>query len=177
MGTPAMYVALLRGINLGARNKISMPDLRELFEELGAEDVTTYLQSGNVVFGGSLEPSAIEGRIERVLGLEIAVLIRTAAELERLVARNPFTGKAADARQLHVTFLAESPGAARVKQLDPERSPPDEYRVAGRDVYLYMPNGYGRSKLSNAYFEKKLGVAATSRNWNTVTNLAELARQ
>ena len=167
---------MLRGINLGARNKIKMPDLRELLEELGAEDVSTYLQSGNVVFAGSLEPSAIEAGIKRDLGLEIVVLIRTGAELGRLVARNPFARRASDLKQLHVTFLAESPGAARVKELDPERSPPDEFHVAARDVYLYTPNGYGRSKLSNAYFEKKLGVAATSRNWNTVTNLAELAR-
>jgi uncharacterized protein (DUF1697 family) len=176
VGTRATHVALLRGINLGARNKIKMPDLRELFEELGAGDVSTYLQSGNVVFAGSLEASAIEARIKRDLGLEIVVLIRTGADLARLVARNPFAERASDLKQLHVTFLAESPGAARVKELDPERSPPDEFHVTGRDVYLYTPNGYGRSKLSNAYFEKKLGVAATSRNWNTVTNLAELAR-
>jgi uncharacterized protein (DUF1697 family) len=172
----AKKVALLRGINLGARNKIAMADLRELFAELGAGDVKTHVQSGNVVFRGSLEAGAIEAAIERQLGLEIAVLIRTAAELGRVVAGNPFAKKATDPKQLHVTFLAEKPPAARVKALDPARSPGDEFQVSGREVYLYTPNGYGVSKLSNAYFEKQLGLAGTSRNWNTVTALAELAR-
>jgi uncharacterized protein (DUF1697 family) len=173
---PATRIALLRGINLGARNKVSMPDLRELFAGLGAEDVTTYVQSGNVVFMGALEASAIEARIKRDLGLDIAVLVRSAAELERIVARNPFAKKASEPKQLHVTFLAESPAAARVKELDPDRSPGDEFAVAGREVYLHTPNGYGVSKLSNAWFEKQLGLVGTSRNWNTVTALAELAR-
>jgi uncharacterized protein (DUF1697 family) len=172
----AKKVALLRGINLGARNKIAMADLRDLFAGLGAEDVATHVQSGNVVFAGNVDASAIEARIERDLGLQIAVLVRSAAELDRLVTRNPFARKASELKQLHVTFLAEKPGAARVKELDPDRSPGDEFSVAGRDVYLYCPNGYGPSKLSNDYFEKKLGVAATTRNWNTVTKLAELAR-
>jgi uncharacterized protein (DUF1697 family) len=175
----ATYVALLRGINLGARNKVSMPDLRELFAGLGAEDVTTYLQSGNVVFkapAARAKPGAIEQRISRELGLDVNVLVRTPAQLARIVERNPFVGQASEPKkQLHVTFLADSPPAARVKELDPERSPPDEFRVTGREVYLHCPKGYGPSKLSNAYFEQKLGVVATTRNWNTVTQLAELA--
>ena len=173
------YVALLRGINLGARNKVAMADLRELVERLPADDVTTYVQSGNVVFeskaaAGGLA-AAIEQEIEAELGLEIRVLVRKPAELETLVARNPFVKEASDQKQLHVTFLAGRAPAAKVKQLDPKHSEPDEFRVVGHEVYLYCPNGYGRSKLSNAYFEKKLGVAATTRNWRTVTALAELA--
>jgi uncharacterized protein (DUF1697 family) len=172
----AKKVALLRGINLGARNKIAMADLRELVAGLGADDVTTYVQSGNVVFSGTADAGAIEARIKRDLGLEILVLVRTAAELERVVDRNPFAGKASESKQLHVTFLAGKPAAGRVKELDPERSPGDEFAVTGREVYLFCPNGYGPSKLSNDWFEKRLGVAATTRNWNTVTKLAELAR-
>ena len=168
-------MALLRGINLGARNKIAMADLRELVADLGAADVETYLQSGNVVFRGALEASAIEARIERDLGLTIAVLIRTAAQLRRTVTGNPFVKKASDPKQLHVTFLVDPPPKDAVEGLDPDRSPGDEFDVARREVYLYCPKGYGVSKLSNAYFEKKLGVAATTRNWNTVTALAELA--
>jgi uncharacterized protein (DUF1697 family) len=172
----AKKVALLRGINLGARNKVAMADLRDLFAGLGAEDVTTYVQSGNVVFAGDVDASAIEAGIKRDLGLDITVLVRSAAELDRLVARNPFAKKASDPKQLHVTFLAGKPAAGRVAELDPERSPGDEFTVAGQEVYLYCPQGYGPSKLSNDYFEKTLGVAATTRNWNTVTKLAELAR-
>jgi uncharacterized protein (DUF1697 family) len=172
----ATRVALLRGINLGARNKIAMPALRELFADLGAEEVETHVQSGNVVFDGKLEPEAIEARIKRDLGLEIVVLIRTASELRKVVEKNPFA-KVKDPKQLHVTFLAEKPAAARVKELDPERSPGDEFAVVGREVYLHTPKGYGVSKLSNAWFEQKLGLAGTSRNWNTVTKLAELAQR
>jgi uncharacterized protein (DUF1697 family) len=173
------YVALLRGINLGARNKVAMADLRELVAGLPADDVTTYVQSGNVVFeskaaAGGLA-KAIEKQLASELGLDVRVLVRKPAELAALVAKNPFTQEADDPKQLHVTFLAERPSAASVKQLDPKRSEPDEFRVAGREVYLYCPNGYGRSKLTNAYFEQKLDVAATTRNWRTVTALADLA--
>ena len=173
----ATYVALLRGINLGARNKIAMADLRELFAGLGAEDVATYVQSGNVVFKAAVPArelaGAIETKIKRDLGLDVVVLLRTPAQLAALVERNPF-GES-PAKELHVTFLADRPPAARVAQLAPERSQPDEFRVVGREVYLRCPNGYGRSKLTNAYFEKQLALAATTRNWNTVTKLAELA--
>jgi uncharacterized protein (DUF1697 family) len=170
------YAALLRGINLGSRNKVAMPDLRALFEDLGAEDVTTYVQSGNVVFrsdrGAAELGRAIEREITKRLGLDVTVLLRTRAELAKVRDGNPFAG--AEPKALHLTFLAKKPQTARVRGLDPKRSPPDEFRVVGREVYLHCPNGYGRSKLSNAYFEKQLGVAATTRNWNTVTKLAEL---
>ena len=173
------YVALLRGINLGARNKIAMADLRDLFQALEAEDVTTYLQSGNVAFAsrsGRAELSRqIERRIAQDLGLDIKVLLRTDGELAKLVAANPFATQT-DPVKLHVTFLADAPAAARVRALDGQRFEPDEFRIAGPHVYLHTPQGYGRTKLNNTYFEKHLGVAATTRNWRTVTNLAELTQ-
>ncbi len=172
------YVALLRGINLGARNKVAMAALRELVEGLGAEDVATYVQSGNVVFrsrdAAAAVTKAIERELGRRLGLDVKVLVRTKAELRKIVSGNPF-GDVADATKLHVTFLAATPDRGRVRKLDPARSEPDEFRVLAREVYLHCPNGYGRSKLSNAYFEQQLGVPATTRNWKTVTKLAELA--
>jgi uncharacterized protein (DUF1697 family) len=174
------YVALLRAVNLGSRNKVSMADLRALFAALGFEDVSTYVQSGNVVFRGrgtaASATAAIEDRLRGQLALDVRVLVRTGAQLAKLVDANPFAAPDVDPASLHVTFLADKPAAARVRGLDPARSEPDEFRVAGRDVYLRCPNGYGRSKLTNAYFEKGLGVAATTRNWRTVTKLAELAR-
>ncbi len=173
------YVALLRGINLGGRNRIAMADLRALVSALGHDDVTTYLQSGNVVFRSAGRAAdvrrALEERIARDQGLAVTVLLRTRSEIEKLVARNPFAGAGDEARALHVTFLAEKPEPASARSLDPNHGEPDEFRLAGRDVYLYCPNGYGRSKLGNAFFEKHLGVAATTRNWKTVTSLAELA--
>jgi uncharacterized protein (DUF1697 family) len=173
-------VALLRGINLGGRNKIGMADLRELFAALGCEDVSTYVQSGNVVFRSSVASAskltrAIEERIGSDLGLDVTVLLRTKAQLAEVAGGNPFDERTVDPATLHVTFLAEKPDPARVRALDPARGRPDEFRVVGREVYLHCPNGYGRTKLDNAYFEKQLAVAATTRNWRTVTKLAELA--
>ena len=176
---PKSYVALVRGINLGSRKRVSMPDLRKLFTSLGAEDVTTYVQSGNVVFksseGARKLTAAIERRIRRDLGLTVTVLVRTQPQLAKVLAGNPFAKRVKDPTKLHVTFLAEKPARSRVSDLDPERAGPDELRVVGQEVYLHCPNGYGRSKLTNAYFEKELGVRATTRNWRTVTKLAELA--
>jgi uncharacterized protein (DUF1697 family) len=173
------YVALLRGINLGSRNKVSMADLRDLFTAVGAEDVATYVQSGNVLFksakGAKALVTTIEKEIGRRLGLDVIVLVRTKPEVGKVLAGNPFAKRGDEPASLHVTFLAETPDRARVRKLDPERGGSDEFRVAGREVYLHCPNGYGRSKLTNAYFEKELGVAATTRNWKTVTKLAELA--
>jgi uncharacterized protein (DUF1697 family) len=173
------YVALLRGINLGARNKISMADLRALFADLGHEEVATHVQSGNVIFksrGG--KPAdlvrAIEKRIKSDLGLDVTVLLRSKGQLGKIHAGNPFATRSQDPTKLHVTFLAETPDRARVRNLDPEPGGSEEFRVVGREIYLHYPNGYGRSKLSNAWFEKRLGVAATTRNWRTVSKLAEL---
>jgi uncharacterized protein (DUF1697 family) len=178
-GAPETYVALLRGINLGARNKVAMPDLRALFGALGAQDVSTYVQSGNVVFKSPEGPAelraAAEEHIKRDLGLDVTVLLRTRTELAAIVADNPFARDEREPTTLHVTFLAEAPDAERARELDPTASDPDEFRIVGRDVYLHCPNGYGRSKLSNAFFERRLGVAATTRNWRTVTTLAELS--
>jgi uncharacterized protein (DUF1697 family) len=156
-----------------------MADLRALFEALEAEDVETYVQSGNVVYrsasgGPASSEQAIRQELSRQLGLDVAVLLRTKAQLAKVVSANPLA-EGSEPVQLHVTFLAERPAPARVRALDPERSAPDVFRVAGREVYLRCPNGYGRSKLSNAFFEQQLGVAATTRNWRTVTTLAELA--
>jgi uncharacterized protein (DUF1697 family) len=173
------WVALLRGINLGARNKVSMAGLRELFADLGAEDVKTYVQSGNVVFRSPGARSdltkAIENEIHSRLGLDLTVVVRTNRDLARLVSANPFAKHEPDETKLHVTFLAEPPERGRVAALEKNRFVPDEFRVTRSAVYLHCPQGYGRSKLSNAFFEKQLGVAATTRNWRTVTALAELA--
>jgi uncharacterized protein (DUF1697 family) len=174
------YVALLRGVNLGARNKVSMADLRTLIESLGADDVQTYVQSGNVVFKSGVRSAAkltgdIERQISAELGLEIKVVLRTDKQLAKIVAANPFAASQSEGTKLHVTFLAESPKASLTRALEPEAFEPDEFQVKGREVYLHTPKGYGRSKLSNAYFEKQLGVAGTTRNWNTVTKLVELA--
>lgn len=172
------YAALLRGINLGAHNKVPMADLRALFDDLGAEDVETYVQSGNVVFksadGAEKLTRAIEQKIHRDLGLSVTVLVLTRPQLTKVLGGNPYAKGKEEPAKLHVTFLAEKPARAKVSKLDPERGKPDEFRLVGQQIYLYCPNGYGRTKLTNAYFEKQLGVAATTRNWKTVTKLGDL---
>jgi uncharacterized protein (DUF1697 family) len=172
------WVALLRGINLGARNKVPMAGLRTLMTEIGAEDVKTYVQSGNVVFRSTLARAElvrrIEGEIRARFGVDADVVLCTKAELARIVAGNPFTGEESEPTRLHVTFLARAPDRGRIAELKREEFEPDRFHVTRAAVYLHTPDGYGRTKLSNAYFERKLGVRATTRNWRTVTTLAGL---
>lgn len=162
---------MLRGINLGARNRVAMPALKELFEDLGCTDVSTYVQSGNVAFSSSKKPDAviIAKRIEKDLKVTSPVLVRSAAELAKIVKVNPF-----DAADSHVTFLENTPPATAVKAIDPDGYAPDRFEVIGHDVFLSCPQGYGRSKLSNAFWERKLSAVATTRNWKTVTALHDL---
>jgi uncharacterized protein (DUF1697 family) len=156
-----------------------MGDLRALFADLGFEDVSTYVQSGNVVFKGAGGAEklgrAIEKGMKKDLGVEVPVLLRTRTELAKIVERNPFLRDGREPATLHVTFLTDKPARARVAELDPAAFGSDELAIVGREVYLHCPNGYGRSKLTNAFFERRLGVGATTRNWKTVTTLAELA--
>lgn len=171
---------MLRGINLGSHNRIRMEDLQALFVALGHSDVTTYIQSGNIIFKSSAgRPSqlagVIEARITQDLGLTVTVLLRTKDELAQVIASNPFSRQGIDPAKLHVTFLADAPDSALVRRVDVHTAEPDEFRVLGREIYLHCPQGYGRTKLNNAFWERRLGVAATTRNWNTVTRLFQLA--
>jgi uncharacterized protein (DUF1697 family) len=176
------YVALLRGINVGGRKKLSMGDLRHALSALGYEDVETYLQSGNALFSApesDLDALArqIEEALKTQLDMDVKVLLRTPTDLAEVVEANPFPGATAEASKLHVAFLSATPDAGKVAELDPARFEPDELRVGERAVYLWYPNGAGRSKLTNDVLERKLGVTATSRNWNTVLKLLEKASE
>jgi uncharacterized protein (DUF1697 family) len=173
------FVALLRAVNIGS-TQVSMAELRTLFAALGAADVTTYVQSGNVVFTSNERDAsklsrAISARIRRDMGHDVTVLLRTKAELAKVVAANPFAKRSADPKTLHVTFLADKPDRERVQNIPALMSGDDEFTISGREVFLRCPNGYGRTKLNNTFFEKKLDVAATTRNWKTVQTLLELA--
>jgi uncharacterized protein (DUF1697 family) len=155
-----------------------MDDLRELVLSLGHTDVATYLQSGNVVFRSRLDDHrqlarALEEGLAGDLGVETTVLVRSAADLATIAGRRPFAG--AETAHLHVTLLSDEPEPERVEAMDGKRFLPDAFRVKGREVYVHCPGGYGRTKLGNAFFERELAVTATTRNWRTVTALAELA--
>jgi uncharacterized protein (DUF1697 family) len=173
-------VALLRGINVGGKNRVPMSELKSELTALGLDDVVTYVQSGNVVFRAparsrEIIATNIEKRITKAYGLSVAVVVRTPAELARIAKANPFLDREADLSKLHVVFLDGRPTAGAVAKLDPERSPPDEFRVHGREIYLHLPNGSARTKLTLDYFERRLGVTATARNWKTLLKLIELA--
>jgi uncharacterized protein (DUF1697 family) len=173
------YVALLRGINVGGKNKIAMKALQALFVALGHGEVTTYIQSGNVVFRSASKQAsklgpAIEDEISKTFGLKIGVLVRTPSDFDGVIVGNPFLDPGRDTSKLLVMFLDEAPKVGAIADLDPQRSPPDEFVVRGREIYAYCPNGFGRSKLSIDYFERRLKTRATARNWNTVVKLADL---
>jgi len=174
------YVAFLRGINLGGKNRLSMTELAAMFAAAGCSDVKTYIQSGNVLFKANARmaarvPAAIQQRIAGRFGYRVPVVLRTAAELAAVARNNPFLSSSADIQRLHVMFLDEKPDSRKVAALDPTRSPPDEFRVRGREVYLHLPNGVARTKLSNEYFDRTLATLSTGRNWQTVLKLAALA--
>jgi len=178
---PSTHVALLRGINLAGKNKLPMKNLTEMFADAGCTGVAAYIQSGNVIFTAvpglaSRIASLTTAQIKKRFGFEIPVILRTADELKKVISDNPFLKAGAAERELYVMFLADAPDAARVRSLDPDRSLPDTYQVRGREIYLRLPNGMGRSKLSNQYFDSKLATVSTARNWRTVTTLLELMK-
>ena len=173
----ARHVSLLRGINVGGNNLISMARLRALYQALGCEDVETYLQSGNVIFRRTRDPAAVGRGVERAikheLGLEIRVLDRTHAALAAILIADPFHGL--DPSRQFVMFLSGRPGREIARELDHVRLGPDEAVLIGEELHLNCPDGIGNSKLPGLLSEKRLGVAATTRNWRTVTRLHEMS--
>ncbi|HEY7833418.1 MAG TPA: DUF1697 domain-containing protein [Ktedonobacterales bacterium] len=176
---PATHLALLRGINVGGKNLLPMTALRALFLAAGCRDARTYIQSGNVLFTAdeataAALPGAIAERIAAEFGLRVPVVVRTAAQVGEVIRDNPYLAAGADPATLHVYFLAGTPDAARVARLDPDRSPPDRFAVRGQEVYLHLPAGMARTKLTNAYFDTQLATVSTARNWRTVTTLYDM---
>jgi uncharacterized protein (DUF1697 family) len=173
------YVALLRGINVSGKNILPMKDLVEIFTDAGCQRVSTFIQSGNVLF--TARPGA-EGKLARELsrliearfGYRIPVILRTRAELQQAIANNPYAGEIPDEKSLYLYFLQDLPAREAVAALDPNRSPPDAFAVKGREVYLHLPNGMGRTRLTNAWLDSKLKTVSTARNWQTTRKLLEL---
>lgn len=176
---PAIYLALLRGINVGGKNKLPMNDLRDMFTDAGCRDVRTYIQSGNVIFRADPDvvaplPGIIARQIAERFGYRMPVVLRTDEQLSDVIRHNPFIPEGAAEETLHVLFLADRPSARGVESLDPDRSPPDAFIVRGQEIYLRLPNGVGQTRLTNAYFDTRLATTSTGRNWRTVTKLREL---
>jgi uncharacterized protein (DUF1697 family) len=176
------YIALLRGINVGSHNRIAMAELRELLGSLGHENVRSHIVSGNLVFV-SRRPSAarlaseLERAIKTRFKLDIRVLIRTTEELAAIVEANPLPKAAPHGSQFFVLFLDRDPARDRLDAIDPAAFMPEEFRAGDRVIYAWYKDGLTGSKLAGALSEKRLGVTATARNWNTVTRLLEIARE
>ena len=168
-----VWIALLRAVNLGARNKVPMAGLRQLFEESGADDVRTYIQSGNVVFAHAKpDAAALEKVIAEEFGVKTVVVLRTGAQIRKLAKSHPF-GR--DTSSSHVAFFVEKPPAAGLRAVAQFDRGDNEYDVLGSDIALYYPRGVQGASLTTARLEKLLGIRATARNWRTVEKLAELA--
>lgn len=178
MANPTQTViALLRGINVGGKNRLPMADLRSIAHNLGFANATTYLQSGNLVLpdvrlGSDGVSAALADAIRRIAGLDIPIITRTASEWARLVANNPFPGANIDGTKLHVVFLKQ-PATKLIRCFDAEPYKPEELAVTESEVYLLLPKGLGRSKLATALARIDNANAGTTRNWNTVTALSE----
>jgi uncharacterized protein (DUF1697 family) len=173
------HVVFLRGINIGPRNRIAMPELRAVLEAAGFADVQTYVQSGNVVLESGAKPADVARACEREivarLGLEIPVVVRTRAELAAVVRRDPIGEVASDPKRYQVTFLDTPLAPAIVAKVDAAPVGGERVVVAKREIYAWHPEGVGRSKLATLLAGRGLGVTATSRNWTTVTTLLQLA--
>ncbi len=173
------YVALLRAINVGGKNRLPMNRLRELLTGLDYQNVRTYIQSGNILFETQeSDEAAISGSIqvsiEEQFEIATPVILRRSDEFAKIVASSPFDALATAPDKLQVMFLSAIPDANRVANLEPDRSPGDSFVVQDREIYMHLPRGAARTKLTLDYFEPALGVTATARNWKTVNRLAEM---
>ncbi len=176
-----VVISMLRGVNVGGHNEIKMDALRNLYESLGLRDAQTYVRSGNVVFKTTskdltLLARQIEDAIERSFGFRPGVILRTTAELRDVIARKPFAKRGLDPSKLLVTFLAASPSQEVREAILKIKTGPEEVCIDGRELYIYFPDGMGRSKVWPA-IERALKRSGTGRNWNTVAKLLEMAEK
>lgn len=172
------YISIVRGINVGGQKKVRMADLKSLYESLGLGNVETYVQSGNVVFDSKEQDAEklrkdIEAQIEAAFGFSVPVLIRTVDNFQRIIENHPFANE--DPIRVLVTFLYERPEQSKWDELNLYQDKVDQFVLGEQEIFLFCPGGYGRTKLSNTFFEKKLDVICTTRNWKSINALYEMA--
>lgn len=172
-------IAILRGINVGGKRRILMADLKILCEELGLKNVKTYIQSGNLIFDSDKTNSMIEFELEKKIvekfGFDVPVIVRDSEELQVSINKNPFVDFC-DINQLHLTFLKEKPTEENKEKISTYNYEPDKFKIDNKDVFIFCSGKYHQTKLSNIFFEKKLKVGATTRNWKTILKLSELSK-
>ncbi len=176
------YVAFLRGINVGGKQKIAMAELRAMLADLGFTDVATLLQSGNAVFTGKDDDEAsvvrtLDAQLQATFDMPVRTVVRTADELAEVVANDPFKGIADDGAKYTVTFLSAPPGENFAAAFDPADIEPEKLTIIGREVYSWCPDGLADAQVNKVLTERRLGAVPTTRNWNTVTKLLALAQE
>ena len=171
------YISMIRGINVGGKS-VKMADLRDIYLSLGLENVETYIQSGNVIFKSENKDSNVLGKeiqqkILDTVGYDVKVVIRTINELKNIIESCPF--EIEEEKHVYITFLSDTPDLSIDLKLKNGMRGSEKFIISSREVYLYLPHGYGRTKLNNNFFEKKFKLDATTRNWKTVNRLYQIA--
>jgi len=176
-----VYISMIRGINVGGQKKIKMADLKLLYESLDFQNVRTYIQSGNVIFeytdtNLSILAKIVEEKILHTFDFHVTVFMKTIEDLKEIAKNNPFLNdRKEDINKLHVTFLSHKPNQSSIDEIVNYECRPDEFYLNCKEIYLFCPNGYGRTKLSNNFFESKLNLSTTTRNWKTINKLIDIA--
>lgn len=176
------YIAILRGINVGGKRKILMKDLKLLFERMEFTEITTYIQSGNVIFHSNDErnKAELEDQLQQSIlttfGFEVPVILRTAEDLNEAISENPFYQEDNEIERLHLTFLKDIPSPENLLKTEQYDHSPDKFVLVDNHAFVYCSGKYHESKLTNKFFESKLKTSATTRNWKTVLKLSELAK-
>jgi len=173
------FIALLRGINVAGQKKIKMEDLRNQLEKLDYTNIKTYIQSGNIVFDcKNMDTKTIETQIKTLIkehfGYDVPTLVRLGTEINDIISNNPYQD--VNHKSLYVTLLDSIPFKENIDLLESYNYDGEEYKILGKNIYFYVPKGYGKAKMDNNFFEKKLKTSATTRNWNTINKLAEMAK-
>lgn len=174
---------MLRGVNMTGHNTVKMTRLAEMFRQLGYTDAETYIQSGNIVFSGHDGDIAdVSSRIRKAIlsefSLDIAVITRTLDEMKKIISANPFLEEPGfDPSKMAVLFLEHEPSEEQILKVAGIDYPPDKFRINGSEIYVYCPNGFGKTKLYTNFFEAKMKVTGTARNWRTVNKLMEMAEK
>ena len=183
IATMTTFITILRGINVSGQKKIRMDELKTILEKLKFQNIRTYIQSGNIIFkDGENNPGELVKKIENAIfdnyGFQVPVIIRDYEQLLKIKGNNPFLKqKDNDITKLYVTFLAGEPQKEYAEQINTFNDPVDKFIIKGTEIYLFCPGGYGKTKLSNSFFERKLKITATTRNWKTVNKLVEIAEK
>ena len=177
------YISILRGINVSGHRMIKMEALRQLFTDLGFQNIQTYIQSGNIVFQDKkADQQKLEKKIAKAITekftFDVPVIVKEVDELKQIIADNPFlTDKTKDIAHLHVTFLADNPNQENFNKIKDGQYQADEFYLIDKVIYLYCPNSYSNSKLTNGFLESKLKITATTRNWKTTNELINIAEK